>query len=35
MSDEEVSRVMSDSADRAKVSADITLTEVREAVGLT
>lgn len=35
MSDEEVSRVMSDSAERAKVSADETLAEVREAVGLT
>jgi tryptophanyl-tRNA synthetase len=35
MSDEEVSRVMSDSADRARVSADETLAEVRDAVGLT
>jgi len=35
MSDEEVTRVMSDSADRARVSADETLAEVRAAVGLT
>lgn len=35
MSDDEVSRVMSDSAERAKSSADETLAEVREAVGLT
>jgi tryptophanyl-tRNA synthetase len=35
MSDAEVARVMSDSAERAKVSADETLAEVREAVGLT
>lgn len=34
MSDEEVSTVMSESADRAKVSADETLREVKEAVGL-
>ena len=35
MSDDEAVRVMSDSADRARVSADETLAEVREAVGLT
>lgn len=34
MSDEEVTKVMADSAERAKVSADRTLTEVRAAVGL-
>jgi tryptophanyl-tRNA synthetase len=34
MSDDEVSEVMSDSAERARVSADETLTEVRQAVGL-
>lgn len=34
MSDEEVSTVMSESADRAKISADETLREVKEAVGL-
>jgi tryptophanyl-tRNA synthetase len=34
MSDEEVSKVMADSAERAKVSADATLADVREAVGL-
>lgn len=34
MSDEEVSRVMSDSADRARASGDETLAEVRDAVGL-
>lgn len=34
MSDDEVSRVMSDSAERARVSADATMSIVREAVGL-
>jgi len=34
MSDAEVSTVMAESAERAKVSADETLTEVKEAVGL-
>jgi tryptophanyl-tRNA synthetase len=34
MSDEEVATVMSESAERARVSADRTLTEVKEAVGL-
>ncbi|HZD22528.1 MAG TPA: tryptophan--tRNA ligase [Acidimicrobiia bacterium] len=34
MSDDEVLRVMSDSAERASVSADATMKEVKEAVGL-
>lgn len=34
MSDEEVSRVMSDSAERAAISADATMAVVKEAVGL-
>ena len=34
LSDAEVARVMSDSAEKAKLSADVTMTEVKEAIGL-